>query len=75
MSENVYRILAVSIFFGWIPLLALGHAISSIIRAYRHTTDISVDSIEVYTDKIESLDEAIIDKIILNNINKNGDVN
>lgn len=41
-----------------------------IVEAIRHTTEINVDNITINTNSIENLDEDIIDKIVLNNVNK-----
>jgi hypothetical protein len=73
MNNEISSVIMFGILFGWIPLLAIGHAISFIIRAYRHTIDISVESIVVNTNSIESLDEDMVDKIVLNNITKKGE--
>ena len=67
---DVASVTLIICFFGWIPILSFGKAVSMIIEAFRHTTDINVENVIVNAQNIESLDEDIIDKIILNNTNK-----
>lgn len=36
MSENVTLIISYFIFFGWVPILAIGKAVAMIIEAHRN---------------------------------------
>jgi hypothetical protein len=74
LSQNALFAIGMFLFFGWIPIMALGWSISRIVRAFKKTVEISVDTINVHADNIESLDEDMIDEIVLNNVNRDADL-